>query len=349
MKRGSDNGNRFGCHPEPPIGIIIHIPNIPSKKSSCKRTTSCRQPCGGSAVSRYLRQNLYASFQAALPSAAVSSSSLSSYEVGGGGGDNDVAPIDDERHPTMRAIDRHSSIVALALEAALDKVDSEVGNISHWSFQGSIALAIVVHENDDAKAGVGDNGGGGGGGGGCKGGGSRSIVVTNVGDSHAVLCRAGRAMDLTRDHKPNNDVERRRIEGWGGPQNGVARLTMQLDVRCGGPECTVSTATSHCPRPWVTGMADIFHHIIGEDDDAFVLLATDGLFDVMSSREAVLFVNDLMGRTHPEDRLGMRRNVVRYVVEEAIRRGTCNNVTVLIIWFDDDKLELSGANPKTSQ
>ncbi len=45
MERGSDNGNPFGHHPEPPIGIIIHIPNIPSKKLSRKRTTSCRQPC----------------------------------------------------------------------------------------------------------------------------------------------------------------------------------------------------------------------------------------------------------------------------------------------------------------
>ncbi|KAL3815987.1 hypothetical protein ACHAXA_005196 [Cyclostephanos tholiformis] len=312
---------------------------------------------GGSAVSRYLRQNLYASFQAALPSAAASSSSSSSsYEVGGGGGDDDVAPIDDERRPTMRAIDRRSSIVASALEAALDKVDTEVGNISHWSFQGSTALAIVVHENDDAKAGVGDDGGGGGGGG-CEGGGSRSIVVANVGDSRAVLCRAGRAMDLTRDHKPNDDVERRRIEGRGGTvewcgevDDATGRPVRGAGVyRINGNLALSRSIGDRAERPWVIGTADIFHHVIDEDDDAFVLLATDGLFDVMSSREAVSFVNDLMGRTHPEDRLGMRRNVARYVVEEAIRRGTCDNVTVLIVWFDDDKLELSGANPKTSQ
>ena len=68
-------------------------------------------------------------------------------------------------------------------------------SISHWSFQGSTALAIVVHEDDDR----GDYGGSGSG---------RSIVVANVGDSRAVLCRAGRAMDLTRDHKPDDVLER---------------------------------------------------------------------------------------------------------------------------------------------
>ena len=46
MESGSDNGNPYGLHPEPPIGIIvIQIPNIPTKKSSLKRTTSRRQPC----------------------------------------------------------------------------------------------------------------------------------------------------------------------------------------------------------------------------------------------------------------------------------------------------------------
>ena len=46
MESGSDNGNPYGLHPEPPIGIIvIQIPNIPTKKSSRKLTTSRRQPC----------------------------------------------------------------------------------------------------------------------------------------------------------------------------------------------------------------------------------------------------------------------------------------------------------------
>jgi hypothetical protein len=46
MESGSDNGNPFGRHPEPPIGIIlIQIPNIPTKKLSRKCTTSRRQPC----------------------------------------------------------------------------------------------------------------------------------------------------------------------------------------------------------------------------------------------------------------------------------------------------------------
>lgn len=37
----------------------------------------------------------------------------------------------------------------------------------------------------------------------------------NIGDSRAVLCRNGHAVDLTTDHKPNLDSERKRIEALG--------------------------------------------------------------------------------------------------------------------------------------
>ena len=270
---------------------------------------------GGSAVSRYLRQNLYASFQAALPKAASSSPSSSS------------------------SARRRPSIVASALEAALDKVDSEVGSISHWSFQGSTALAIVVHENDDDAD---DDGGGGGGSG-------RSIVVANVGDSRAVLCRSGRATDLTRDHKPNDAEERARIERHGGTVGWCGEVDPRTGhpirgsgvYRINGNLALSRSIGDRAERPWVTADADVVRRAVNEVEDEFVLIATDGLFDVMSSAEAVSFVNDLLGRTtttHPDRRNGVRRDMARHLVEEALRRGTTDNVTVLIIWINDDKI-----------
>lgn len=38
----------------------------------------------------------------------------------------------------------------------------------------------------------------------------RSVVTANVGDSRAVLCRGGTAVDLTEDHKPDLPSERER-------------------------------------------------------------------------------------------------------------------------------------------
>ena len=66
---------------------------------------------GGTAVSRYLRQNLYANVQAAAPASTVQE-------------------------------------CADALKAALKKVDVEVQRISHWSFQGSTAVVAWVVTED---------------------------------------------------------------------------------------------------------------------------------------------------------------------------------------------------------
>lgn len=40
--------------------------------------------------------------------------------------------------------------------------------------------------------------------------------VANIGDSRAVLCRAGQAVALSTDHKPDLPEERERIEKAGG-------------------------------------------------------------------------------------------------------------------------------------
>jgi len=42
------------------------------------------------------------------------------------------------------------------------------------------------------------------------------MVIANVGDSRAVLCRGGRTLELSEDHKPGRPDERRRIELAGG-------------------------------------------------------------------------------------------------------------------------------------
>ncbi|MBA0694194.1 hypothetical protein Goari_004513 [Gossypium aridum] len=42
------------------------------------------------------------------------------------------------------------------------------------------------------------------------------LLVANVGDSRAVICRGGNAFAVSRDHKPDQSDERQRIEDAGG-------------------------------------------------------------------------------------------------------------------------------------
>ncbi|KAL7552755.1 hypothetical protein ACHAWF_015993 [Thalassiosira exigua] len=259
---------------------------------------------GGAAVSRYLRQNLFANFQSALPTVI------------------DVAEDDRSLKEVSLQPSSQSSIIASALETALNKVDNEVGSISHWSFQGSTALAVVIH--DDANDG------------------SRSITTANVGDSRAVLSRGRKAVALTRDHKPNDAAERERIEAlggsvdWCGDVDTRGRPVKHTGVyRINGNLALSRSIGDRSERPWVTNSADLAHHLIDEENDSFVLVATDGLFDVMSSQEAVNFIHDTMDGARSIDRHALKRDVAKYLVEEALQRGSSDNITVLILWINE--------------
>lgn len=44
----------------------------------------------------------------------------------------------------------------------------------------------------------------------------KKIIVANAGDSRSVLCRNGEALQLSFDHKPENQLEAQRIAAVGG-------------------------------------------------------------------------------------------------------------------------------------
>ncbi|TXG62102.1 hypothetical protein EZV62_013465 [Acer yangbiense] len=57
----------------------------------------------------------------------------------------------------------------------------------------------------------------------------RMLVVANAGDCRAVLCGRGKAIEMSRDHKPLCIREKLRIEASGGSQNAMdfARRRLQ--------------------------------------------------------------------------------------------------------------------------
>lgn len=58
------------------------------------------------------------------------------------------------------------------------------------------------------------------------------MIVANVGDSRAVLCRDGKAIDLSTDHKPEDTVERTRIEKAGGTVGEDGRVNGGKNIQC---------------------------------------------------------------------------------------------------------------------
>jgi len=124
------------------------------------------------------------------------------------------------------------------------------------------------------------------------------VVCANAGDSRAVLCRGGRAVPLSRDHKPNDRLERRRVLAAGGMVKeintpGVNGRTGRVQYRVNG-DLNLSRAIGdlrHKTRPdlrhdqqAITSTPDV-HYEVREPDDEFVVLACDGVWDVRSNKQ----------------------------------------------------------------
>ena len=99
------------------------------------------------------------------------------------------------------------------------------------------------------------------------------LIVANVGDSRAILCRAGRAIQLSIDHKPNAKEERQRVERAGGV------VVWAGTWRVGGV-LAVSRAFGDKPlKRYVSGTPDVRDERLTPEDE-FLILASDGLWDV---------------------------------------------------------------------
>ncbi|KAK6922288.1 PPM-type phosphatase-like domain [Dillenia turbinata] len=109
----------------------------------------------------------------------------------------------------------------------------------------------------------------------------KDIIVSNLGDCRAVLCRGGVAEALTADHRAGLDDEKKRIENKGGyveMHRGTWRVHGILSV-------SRSLGDAHL-KDWVIGEPEtkILHLT---SDMNFLVLASDGLWEQVGNQEVV--------------------------------------------------------------
>lgn len=123
------------------------------------------------------------------------------------------------------------------------------------------------------------------------------LWVANAGDSRCVLSCKGIAIPLSKDHSPEDDEEKTRIEDLGG------RV-----VYCGGSwrvegSLSVTRSLGNCSlKKYVSSTPDVIKRGISEDDE-FLILASDGIWKVLDAQEAVDVVSSAMAAAR---RLGSR-------------------------------------------
>lgn len=141
----------------------------------------------------------------------------------------------------------------------------------------------------------------------------RVLYSANCGDARAVLCRAGKAVRLSYDHKGSDKQEAKRITDAGGfvmsgRVNGVLAVTRSLgdssmkEFVVGSP---YTTETELC------------------DADEFLIIACDGLWDITGDQGAIDLIR------HVKD----AQQASEILVNHALSRQSNDNVTVLVVRF----------------
>lgn len=166
----------------------------------------------------------------------------------------------------------------------------------------------------------------------------RTMLIANAGDSRAVLGKRGRAIELSKDHKPNATSEKLRIEKLGGVIfDGY--LNGQLSVARALGDWHIKSAKG---SKGLLISEPEFEEVVLSEEDEFLIIGCDGLWDVMSSQYAVTIVRkELMLHNDPE-------KCSKFLVKEALKRNCCDNLTVLVICFSHDpppRIEI----PKTTR
>ncbi|KAL0305212.1 UNVERIFIED_CONTAM: protein phosphatase 2C 37 [Sesamum calycinum] len=105
------------------------------------------------------------------------------------------------------------------------------------------------------------------------------IVVSNCGDSRAVLCRNGVAIPLSVDHKPDRPDELNRIQEAGG------RVIFWDGPRVLGVLAMSRAIGDNYLKPYVISEPEVTITERTEEDECLIL-ASDGLWDVVSNETA---------------------------------------------------------------
>ncbi|KAG5546203.1 hypothetical protein RHGRI_018397 [Rhododendron griersonianum] len=140
------------------------------------------------------------------------------------------------------------------------------------------------------------------------------LVVANVGDSRAVICKNGVAKQLSVDHEPSK--ERAYIEDRGGFVSNfpgdVPRVDGQLAVARAFGDKSLKKHLSSEP--------DVFSEIVDEDTE-FIILASDGIWKVMTNEEAVDCIK------HIKD----AKAAAKHLAEEALTRRSSDDISCIVV------------------
>lgn len=162
------------------------------------------------------------------------------------------------------------------------------------------------------------------------------LYVANAGDSRCVVCRDGVAVEMSFDHKPEDDLELRRIRGAGGKVTPDGRVNGGLNLsRAIGDHAYKQNKSLPLHEQMISPQPDIKTLDIDPVKDGWMILACDGIWNFMTSQEVVDYINLRIEDT-PDDKLS---SICEELFEHCLAPDTmgdgtgCDNMTAVIVKF----------------
>lgn len=188
-------------------------------------------------------------------------------------------------------------------EAFMNNITDEPGKDS-----GCTAVVALLHEKD--------------------------LYVANAGDSRCVVCRNGKALEMSFDHKPEDQIEFDRIQKAGGRVTLDGRVNGGLNLsRAIGDHGYKMNKKLPPEEQMISALPDIKKITIGPEDE-FMVLACDGIWNFMTSDDVVEFVQERIA--DPTKKLSeICEEMFDYCLAPHTKGdGTgCDNMTAIIVKF----------------
>lgn len=160
------------------------------------------------------------------------------------------------------------------------------------------------------------------------------IIFANCGDSRGVLANSKSVRFGTYDHKPCNEEEKKRIENAGGSVM-IRRVNGSLAVSRALGDYDYKNVSGLPPTEQLVSAEPDLSVMDRSEEDEFLILACDGVWDVMTNEEVVSYI---YSRLLINDDL---KKVCEELLETCLAKGSRDNMSVILIAFP--------AAPKVSQ
>jgi len=108
------------------------------------------------------------------------------------------------------------------------------------------------------------------------------LYIANAGDSRCVLCTAGKAVELSTDHKPDLEDEKSRILKAGGfISEGRINANLNLSRAIGDLEYKRNSGLK-VEEQLIIAVPEVKKKTLGKDDE-FILMGCDGIWESLSN------------------------------------------------------------------